>query len=80
MSLTGPGRLGPGGPVLLGFGALIAAQIRSYWNDDWNDGAWRWRVVVAGYSSASRRADQSRRIDTSSRTAERSSTSSKLSS
>jgi hypothetical protein len=38
MSLAGPGWLGPGGLVLLGFGALVAAQIRSYWNDDWNDG------------------------------------------
>lgn len=28
-----PGWLGPGGPVLLGFGVPVAPQIRSYWND-----------------------------------------------
>jgi hypothetical protein len=38
---------------LLGFGAPIAAQIRSYWNDDWNDG--RLGIVRRAWASATAR-------------------------
>jgi hypothetical protein len=80
MSSPGPAHVGPTRPISLELGTVEAALIRSYWNDDWNNGVTAEQAVTCYPSSAKVGPDQSRRIDTSSRTAARSKTSSNLSS